>query len=85
MLITWNYSGGSECLDRFIVEYSPKGSSCNEPESNMAFKVVSLISRDIKNSNCSIRHNNKFSDIKISYFKFRQFKKVGMVKEGQIF
>ena len=47
MLITWNYSGGSECLDGFIVEYSPKGSSCNEPESNMAFKVVS-ISRDIK-------------------------------------
>ena len=86
MLITWNYPGGSECLDRFIVEYSPKGSSCNEPQTNMAFKVISLTSRDKKISNLKLlRHYNIFSDTNISYFIFRQFKKMGMVKEGQIF
>ena len=40
MLITWNYPGGSECIDRFIVEHSPKCSSYNEPQKTMVFKVV---------------------------------------------
>ena len=48
MLITWNYPGGSECLDRFIVEHSPKCSSYNEPQTNMVFEVVSSTSLDIK-------------------------------------
>ena len=51
MLITWNYPGGSECLDRFIVEHSPKCSSYNEPQTNMVFKVVSSTSLDIKMDN----------------------------------
>ena len=48
MLITWNYPGGSECIDRFIVEHSPKCSSYNEPQKNMVFKVVYI---DIKMDN----------------------------------